>query len=106
MIAAPLTELAARADALAAAIGPAASVIDGGSAIGGGSLPDDTLPTRLVRIDPGGTVGGADEIARRLRTGRPAVMARIADDMVVLDPRTVPPAMDADLGRAVREALG
>ena len=70
----------------------------------GGSLPSDELPTRLVRIDAS-PVGGPDEIARRLRTGSPAVMARIEDNRVLLDPRTVPPERDTELAEAVAKAM-
>ncbi|MEX2431086.1 MAG: L-seryl-tRNA(Sec) selenium transferase, partial [Dehalococcoidia bacterium] len=106
MIAAPLQELAARAEAIAAAIGAGADVADGGSAIGGGSLPDDTLPTRLVRVIAPATAGGADGLARRLRMGHPAVVARIEQGRVLLDPRTVLPSQDSSLADAVRQARG
>ncbi|MEX2599373.1 MAG: L-seryl-tRNA(Sec) selenium transferase [Dehalococcoidia bacterium] len=105
MISAPLEELSTRAEALARVIGEAASVTDGVSTVGGGSLPDDTMPSRLVQVDPSGVAGGADEVARRLRTGRPSIMARIDEGMVVLDLRTVLPAADSEVGAAVRAAL-
>ena len=104
MIAASREELDLRATALANLIGKTAMVVDGASALGGGSLPADGLPSRIVSIDAS-SVGGPDELARRLRTGSPAVMARIEDDRLLLDPRTVSPARDADLARAVASAL-
>ena len=104
MIAASPDELEARAQAIMERIGPVAAVIDGTSTLGGGSLPTDELPTRLVGIDPS-SAGGPDELARRLRAGSPPIVARIEDERVLLDPRTVPPERDAELADAVAAAL-
>ena len=104
MIAATPDELDARAQAVAGRAGPSATVVDGASRLGGGSLPTDELPSRLVSIEAS-PVGGPDELARRLRAGAPPVVARIEGDRVLLDPRTVPPERDAELGDAVAAAL-
>ena len=104
MLAASADDLDRRACAIAAGVGTSASVVDGVSTVGGGSLPADALPTRLVSIDAA-EVGGPNELARRLRTGSPAVVARIENDRVLLDPRTVPPALDADLTAALLAVL-
>ncbi|HKP29915.1 MAG TPA: L-seryl-tRNA(Sec) selenium transferase, partial [Gemmatimonadales bacterium] len=64
-----------------------ATVIAGESAVGGGSFPGASLPTHLVALTPPPL--GADALALRLRLGRPPVVARVADDRVLLDPRTV-----------------
>ena len=52
MIAAPPASLERRAKRLAKAAGPGSAVRDGASAIGGGTLPDEALPTRVVAIPP------------------------------------------------------
>lgn len=91
----------ARAGALAERIG--AEVVDGESLLGGGSTPAQTLPTRLVRLRPEGVSAAAVE--RRLRAGDPAVIVRVADDAVLLDPRTVFPDQDEALSAAVLAAL-
>ena len=104
MIAASEEALEARAQAIAERIGPVAAVAHGASRLGGGSLPSDELPTRLVSVDPS-DAGGANELARRLRAGSPAVVARIEDELLLLDVRTVPPKRDAELAGAVSEAL-
>ena len=104
MIAATEESLGVRAQAVAQRVGASATVVEGASRLGGGSLPSDELPTRLVCIDPS-TTGGADELARRLRAGSPAVMGRIEGERVLLDPRTVPPERDAELAAAVSAAL-
>ena len=78
-----------------------AKVVDGFSAVGGGSLPGETLPTRLVAVyvaDPGG-------LAQRLRVGSPPVIGRIEREALVLDLRTVLPAEEPALRRALKAAL-
>ena len=104
MIAASQEELGERARAVAEQIGELASVVDGSSRLGGGSLPTDELPSRLVSVDAS-PVGGPDELARRLRAGSPPVVARIEDELLLLDLRTVPPERDMELADAVSAAL-
>ena len=88
MIGLSLEEIERRAHALADAlrgIGDWVEVIDGRSTIGGGSLPGETLPTRLVAL----AVDSPDAFLARLRAGEPPVVARIEADRVVFDLRTV-----------------
>ncbi len=63
------------------------SVIDGTSEVGGGALPLETIPTRLVAVRS--VLLSAPVLERRLRRTDPPVMVRIKDDRIVLDPRTV-----------------
>ena len=103
-IAAPLAALAERARSWLAALGDAGrgcEVREARSAVGGGSLPEVTLPTYVLALPP----GAPDALAARLRAADPAVVGRIEDDRVVLDPRTVLPGEDAALLAAVRGAL-
>lgn len=79
-----------------------AEVIPGESAVGGGAFPGAALPTVLVAIDAG--VIGAESLARRLRLGVPPVIARVAENRVLLDPRTLPPGAEADIAAAVDRA--
>ncbi len=104
MIAMPLAEIEARAKSWADAIGADASVIDGRSMIGGGSLPDEGLPTKLLAVatDGGST---ADALARRLRDHETPVVARIEHDTLLLDPRTVNPREDSTVVEALKAAL-
>jgi L-seryl-tRNA(Ser) seleniumtransferase len=74
------------------AAGWTATVVDGASAVGGGSEPGVTVPTALVRLAREGW--SADHLEQWLRTIDPPVIARIQDDAVVLDLRTVDPADD------------
>lgn len=86
-----------RADRLAALVG--AVVIAGESVIGGGSTPEQKLPTWLVALP-----GDAMKWEERLRQGEPPVIARIDQDRLVLDLRTAGPEEDAELARALQIA--
>ena len=104
MIATPVADLEDRAEALRARLaalpGLAVSVQATAAAIGGGSTPGVTLPSRAVALEPGNQPAAA--LAAALRGGRPAVVGRVADGRVLLDLRTVDPARDA----AVADAVG
>ena len=62
-------------------------VVDGYSQVGGGSLPMEELPTRLLSIEPLSI--SADALGRRLRSANPPVFSRIQRECVLLDIRTV-----------------
>jgi L-seryl-tRNA(Ser) seleniumtransferase len=81
-------------------LGVTAEVVPGRSTVGGGSLPGETLPTRLVTLP----VTSPDAVAARLRAGEPPVITRIEDDRLVLDPRTVLAEQEAGLWELVAEA--
>ena len=103
-IARRLDALRARAEAWRVAGGEAGArceVVEGRSAVGGGSLPDVTLPTALLALP----AGEADARLARMRRCNPPVVARIEEDRVVLDPRTVLEGEDDALVAAVRAAL-
>jgi L-seryl-tRNA(Ser) seleniumtransferase len=97
MIALRSEDIRARADSLARAIAAAgrwrAEVIAGASTIGGGSAPGVELPTWLVAIDAGPTT--PDALEERLRRSTPPIIARIEQDRLVIDVRTVLPEQDA-----------
>jgi L-seryl-tRNA(Ser) seleniumtransferase len=77
-----------------------AEVVEGESEVGGGSFPGARLKTWLVRLTADGLT--ADGLMARLRAGDPPVIARIEDDGVVLDARTI----DTGDVPAVTRALG
>ena len=92
MISMPVAEIEARAARMARRLrqgGLEARIVPGSSTVGGGSLPGETLVTRLVAIVPRDGVPGAMEIAARLRRMDPPVVARIEHEQVVVDLRTV-----------------
>jgi L-seryl-tRNA(Ser) seleniumtransferase len=106
MIAATPEVLARRARVLAdglAGLPADVGLIQGASAIGGGSLPGETLPTTLVALS--WRRGTAGELAARLRQAEPAVVARVEHEQVLLDPRTVLPEEDPLLLATLRERL-
>ena len=66
----------------------ASEVIDGRTAIGGGSAPGQTLPTRRLMIS---AEIPAETIAERMRSYSPSVIGRIEDERFYIDPRTMLP---------------
>lgn len=70
----------------------AATIQDGVSLVGGGTLPEQELPTTLICLSPPRAV---DKIARRLRLSSPPLVARVEKDAVLIDLRTVFPDQDA-----------
>ncbi|MCE9533821.1 MAG: L-seryl-tRNA(Sec) selenium transferase [Planctomycetes bacterium] len=108
MIALTPSELQPRAEALAAkltSISGIASVQvrEETSFVGGGSLPDQPLPSVVVAVTAEGM--SEEAFASRLRIGHPAVLARIQDGQVLFDLRTVFEEQEADLREAIAEAL-
>jgi L-seryl-tRNA(Ser) seleniumtransferase len=76
-------------------------VIDGESLIGGGSAPSAVLPTSLLAITRDGL--SADEIAAKLRSFDPPIIARVETGRVLLDLRTVFPEQDPVIISALRQ---
>ncbi len=104
MIAAPLEAIERRARRWRRRLrqaGVAAEITDGESTVGGGSLPGETLPTKLVALP----VSHPDRLAAALRAADPPVVARIEEGRLVLDPRTVLAEEERELLRVVVEAL-
>jgi L-seryl-tRNA(Ser) seleniumtransferase len=77
-----------------------AEIIDGQSVIGGGAAPSAVLPTRLLAVSAKGL--SADEVAVRLRTSTPPIIARVEDGRVLLDLRSVFPEQDDYIVQALR----
>jgi len=102
-IAAQLPDLDARAQAWRQKLPSGrAEVIDAQSMVGGGSLPGLSLPTRALAV----SVPEPQALARKLRLGEPALVARVEHDAVLLDPRTVQPDEDAQVISGLTRALG
>ncbi len=77
-----------------------ATIVDGQSAIGGGSGPNVHPPTVLIALKHKHLNAG--DIEEKFRVGSPPVIARIAEDQVLLDLRTVDPSEEAELLEAVK----
>jgi L-seryl-tRNA(Ser) seleniumtransferase len=102
MISTGVDDLASRASAWRDDTWTWASVADSRSTIGGGSLPGETLSSVALRIDCAALGAGPDDVMAQLRSGQDAVIGRIEDGQVLLDPRTVLPEEDEAVSRAVR----
>ncbi|MDW8326945.1 MAG: L-seryl-tRNA(Sec) selenium transferase [Anaerolineales bacterium] len=100
MIAMPLDELERRAHRWREALG-AGEVIPGESTVGGGSLPGETLPTRLLAFN----VKSPNAVAAKLRALPLPIIARVLDGRVVCDPRTVAVEEEAPLLEGLRTVL-
>lgn len=104
MLGAPVDEIGRRAAALAAAIarcdGFEARVTEDVGYAGGGALPMSALQTLSVEVTHARL--GAADLARSLRTFTRPIVARIARDRVVLDPRTVLPGQESEIVEACR----
>jgi L-seryl-tRNA(Ser) seleniumtransferase len=88
MISASEGELRSRAEQWRRSLqeaGVEASLRAGVSTVGGGSLPGSELPTWLLEVNAANVVA----IAQALRALEIPVIARIADDRLLFDPRTV-----------------
>jgi L-seryl-tRNA(Ser) seleniumtransferase len=103
MLAATPVTLAARAARLQAMLGGVAMVVTGDSVVGGGSLPGTMLPSALVALQPPGL--SPEDLAGRLRQGRPPLLGRIRDGRLVLDVRTLADAEIEEAAAAIRAAL-
>ncbi len=68
-------------------VGIDATIIDGQSTVGGGSLPGQSLPTKLLAL----AVKRPDQLAENLRFGEVGIIGRIHQNTLLLDPRTVLP---------------
>ncbi|MGB9792123.1 MAG: L-seryl-tRNA(Sec) selenium transferase [Thermacetogeniaceae bacterium] len=103
-------ELKARAERicgmLAERLGESCAVcVSGGfSQAGGGALPLAELPTFLVVLRPKAVSPAA--VSERLRRGDPPVVARVQEDAVLLDPRTIGEEEEPLLVEAVTAAVG
>jgi L-seryl-tRNA(Ser) seleniumtransferase len=105
MLAASPAEIERRAERLAgrlAARGWRAELLEGRSTVGGGSLPGETLPTRLLALR---SDRSADCLAAQLRRLEPPIVGRIERDRLVLDLRTVLPEEDELLAETLLGGL-
>ena len=108
MLMADPAETKRRAQALARALRRAAPGLEVAlqadtSRLGSGSLPEEPLPTTVIALTP--PDGNADALLEALRQAEPPVFARIGEDRVLLDPRTVLPGEERPLVSAVAWAV-
>lgn len=68
-------------------------VVASESTVGGGSLPDESVPTFVLSL----SVKNPDKFLKRLRASNPPIIARTENDKVLFDPRTVLQEQDHSL---------
>mgnify|MGYP001199994226 CR=1 FL=1 len=100
MLSRSLDSLERQAAYLQSALG-CGELVSGESTVGGGSLPGETLPTCLLRLDS----EQPQQLLSRLRQQTPPIIARITDDRVVIDPRTILPDEEMFLIRGIQLSL-
>jgi L-seryl-tRNA(Ser) seleniumtransferase len=103
MITAPAAEVGERAAKLADTLRDSnidAEVVITAASVGAGAFPTRDIPSSGVAFS-----GDAVALERKLRSGTPPVIGRVADDRLVLDLRSVPPAHDTELTSAILRAL-
>ena len=98
MIAQSAESIRLRAQPLAEAL--RGNLIEGTSVIGGGSTPEQPIPTWLIALESPDVV----DLERRCRAADPPVIARIEDGKLLIDLRTVFPEEEAALVRVIHDA--
>src|SRR5690606_29374656 len=84
-----------------AAQGVAATVVETAGAVGGGTAPESPLASAALALE-----GDVERLAQALRAGDPPIVARIQEDRLLLDGRTVLPDEEAILLARLVEVLG
>ena len=84
MMSLTLKQVKIRAEAWRAALGRG-DVVKSESTVGGGSLPEESMPTFVLSL----SVKSPDTFSKWLREADPPIIARTENDRVLLDPRTV-----------------
>ncbi len=106
MIAMTAAECGEQALALAAKLGgiPGLSVevLDDSSEVGGGSVPAQQIPTKVVAVRH--ETLSLESLAEKLRRGRPCVFCRVQRGRALFDVRTLQEGEDAELAAALRRA--
>jgi L-seryl-tRNA(Ser) seleniumtransferase len=70
--------------------------------VGGGAAPDAEVKTWVIAV--ASKSASAESILTALRKSRPPIIARISEDRVLIDLRTVAPEEESLVERALSEA--
>jgi len=95
-----LEQVKGQAEAWRAEIGQG-DVSKSESTVGGGSLPEESMPTFVLSL----SVKSPDKFLKKLREANPPIIARVEEDRVLLDPRTVFEEQEAKLISILRSLL-
>lgn len=110
MLSAPAEEMRVRAQALGEAVAAACGdayateVLPDTSRAGGGALPMADIPTFVLAVVPAS--GSVVELEQRLRLGAPTIVARIKEDRLLLDPRTLVEGDEREIADALARIAG
>ena len=83
--------------------GVSVALREGGSRVGGGAFPEAELPTFLVCVAHKSI--GPDALQRTLLRGDPPLLARVEQDCLCFDPRTLQDGEPAEAAACLRKAL-
>ncbi len=99
----PVEDIGARAERIRRELPHdfSATIVDGESVIGGGAAPGATLKTRLLMLSPEGL--SAEDLQSWLRHADPPIIARVEEDRVAIDLRTVAPEQDEVIVHVLRK---
>lgn len=100
MISKPLSQIRTTAENWVDYLGQG-EVLSSFSTVGGGSLPTEEMPTFVLSL----SFQKPDSFLRSLRDSHPPIIARIENDRVLLDPRTVFPEQEGSLIRNLLRIL-
>ncbi|MDR5708995.1 MAG: L-seryl-tRNA(Sec) selenium transferase [Armatimonadota bacterium] len=106
MLSAPVEDLRGRAERLAqrlVGVGLTAEAVPSEAEAGGGSLPGSVLPSYAVRLRHPSLPAHA--VSGQLRAATPPILARVQEETVLLDLRSVLPEDDPDLEAGLVAAL-
>ncbi len=78
-------------------------IVDEASVIGGGTTPGESMPSVCIAIKPDHL--SANRVEEKLRLGAVPVIARISDDRVLIDLRTVFSDEEQSLAESIKSAL-
>ncbi|MCI0556561.1 MAG: L-seryl-tRNA(Sec) selenium transferase, partial [Anaerolineae bacterium] len=84
MMSLTLEQVKVRAEAWRAAL-EQGEVVKSESTVGGGSLPEESISTYVLSLN----IKSPDKFLKKLREANPPIIARVEDDKILFDPRTV-----------------
>ncbi len=103
MITEDVAAVRSRARAMAVRLtsgGIACDLVETDASVGGGAFPTARIPSAAIAL-----TGDAEQLDARLRAAEPPVIARIVDDRIVLDVRTIQAGAEEELIGIVKRAL-
>ncbi len=83
--------------------GMSLAVEDGEAQMGSGSVPVETIPSKVIAIRIQESAAGLEALAKALRHQRPAVFTRIHKDALLFDLRTIQPEEDETVIAAIAQ---